>query len=91
MIDVMIKKNGEQADIEPYKWIYTEDGLPAAPVDSNKPNLFYVRLEGGRTERAYYKGAILEKWLSETNTHIVINENEVIAWRYLRPKNKAVA
>ena len=86
MIDVMIKKNGEQADIEPYKWIYTEDGLPVAPVDSDKPKLFYVRLEGGRTERAYYKGAILEKWLSETNTHIVINENEVIAWRYLRPK-----
>ncbi len=84
MIDVMVKKNGEQADIEPYKWIYTEDGLPVAPEDPDKPKLFYVRLDGGRTERAYYKGAILEKWLSEANTHIVINENEVIAWRYLR-------
>ena len=91
MIDVMIKKNGEQADIEPYKWVYTEDGLPAAPKDPDKPKLFYVRLDGGRTERAYYKGEILEKWLSETNTHIVINENEVIAWRYLRPKIWEVA
>ena len=86
MIDVMIKKNGKQEDIEPYKWVYTVDGLPAAPLDPDKPKLFYVRLDGGRTERAYYKGAVLEKWLSETNTHIVINENEVIAWRYLRPK-----
>ena len=91
MIDVMIKKNGQQQDIEPYKWIYTEDGLPVVPENPEKPCLFYIRLEGGRTERAYYKGAILEKWLSETNTHIVINENEVIAWRYLRPKVKEVA
>ncbi|MCK5359519.1 MAG: hypothetical protein KAJ95_02775, partial [Gammaproteobacteria bacterium] len=45
MIDVMINKNGEQTDIEPYKWIYTEDGLPATPVGSDKPNLFYIRLE----------------------------------------------
>ncbi|GMR05725.1 MAG: hypothetical protein BMS9Abin25_0300 [Gammaproteobacteria bacterium] len=86
MLDVMIKKNGQRADIEPYKWIFTEDGLPAAPVNPDKPRLFYVRLDGGRTERAYYKGAVLEKWLSESNTHIVINENDVIAWRYLRPK-----
>jgi hypothetical protein len=86
MLDVMVKKNGKPAKIEPYKWVYTEDGLPAAPEDPNKPSLFYVRLDDGRTERAYYKGEILEKWLSGSNTHIVINENEVIAWRFLRPK-----
>lgn len=85
MIDVMIKKNGQRADIDPYKWIFTEDGLPAAPVNTEDPSLFYVRLDDGRTEKAYYKGAILEKWLSESNAHIVINENDVVAWRYKRP------
>ncbi len=86
MLDVMVKKNGESERIEPYKWVYTVDGLPAAPKDPDKPLLFYVRLDNGRTERAYYKGAVLEKWLLETNTHIVLNENEIIAWRYLRPR-----
>jgi hypothetical protein len=85
MIDVMIKKNGQRADIDPYKWVFTEDGLPAAPVNTEDPSLFYVRLDDGRTEKAYYKGAVLEKWLSESNTHIVINENDVVAWRYKRP------
>ncbi|MFW2440200.1 MAG: hypothetical protein ACN4GR_12605 [Arenicellales bacterium] len=86
MLDVMIKKNGQREDIDPYKWIFTEDGLPVSPDSPDSLSLFYVRLDGGRTERAYYKGAVLEKWLSESNTHIVINENDVIAWRYLRPR-----
>ena len=86
MIDVMVKKNGEQVEIDPYKWIYTADGLPAAPIDPDKPRAFYIRLDDGRTETAYYKGAVLEKWLLQSNSHIVLNENEIIAWRFKRPR-----
>ena len=50
MIDMMVKKNGKQVKIDPYKWIYTEDGLPVAPTDPDKPRAFYVRLDDGRTE-----------------------------------------
>jgi hypothetical protein len=86
MLDVMVKKNGKQVDIEPYKWVYTSDGLPANPDDPDKPLCFYVRLDDGRTERAYYKGSVLEKWLLHGSTHIVLNENDIVAWRYTRPK-----
>jgi hypothetical protein len=86
MMDTMVKKNGKQVKINPYKWIYTVDGLPVAPTDPDNPREFYVRLDGGRTESAYYKGAMLEKWLSQDNSHIVLNENDIIAWRYKRPR-----
>ncbi|MDX2478055.1 MAG: hypothetical protein QNL05_11900 [Gammaproteobacteria bacterium] len=86
MIDMMVKKNGDCVEIDPYKWIDTTDGLPAAPVDPENPRAFYVRLDNGRTETAFYIGALLEKWLSEANTHIVLNENDIIAWRFKRPR-----
>ena len=85
MIDMMIKKNGDCVEIGPYKWIYTTDGLPVAPDDRDNPRAFYVRLVNGRTETAIYKGALLEKWLSEKNTHIILNENDIIAWRFKQP------
>ena len=86
MLDRMIKKNGKQVDIDPYRWVFTSDGLPPEPVDPQNPRSFYVRLDDGRTELAYYKGAVLEKWLLHGNTHIVLNENDIVAWRYKRPK-----
>lgn len=86
MIDVMVKKNGKQVKIDPYKWVYAKEGLPAAPIDPDNPSEFYVRLDDGRTETAFYKGALLEKWLSLDNDHIVLNENDIIAWRYRRPR-----
>ena len=86
MIDVMVKKNGKQVKIDPYKWVSAKDGLPAAPNDPDNPRVFYVRLDGGRPETAYYKGAMLEKWISLDNDHIVLNENDIIAWRYQRPR-----
>jgi hypothetical protein len=86
MLDVMVNKNGKQVAIDPYKWVYTVDGLPAQPTDPENPMSFYVRLDNGRTEKAFYKGAVLEKWLSQGNTHIVLNENDIVAWRYCRPR-----
>ncbi len=86
MLDVMIKKNGQKIDINPYKWVYTEDGLPAHPEDPENPRVFYIRLDDGRTERAYYNGTVLDKWLLLKNKHVAINENDIIAWRYQRPR-----
>ena len=86
MIDVMVKKNGKQVKIDPYKWIPAKEGWPVAPIDPDKPREFYVRLDDGRTEAALYKGAMLEKWISQGNDHIVMNENDIVAWRYRRPR-----
>ncbi len=89
MLDVMVKKNGQQVEIDPYKWVYTEDGLPACPEDPENPKVFYIRLDSGRTVEAYYNGTVLDKWLSLSNSHIPINENDIIAWRYQRPRKNA--
>lgn len=86
MLDVMIKKNGELVNISPYKWIYTEDGLPGNPQDPANPRVFYIRLENGQTVEAYYNGTVLDKWLLITNNHVVLNEGDIVAWRYQRPR-----
>lgn len=86
MINMMVKKNGKEVKIDPYKWISAKDGLPVAPTDPENPRAFYVRLDDGRTETAYYKGEMLVKWLSLDNEHIVLNENDIIAWRYQQPR-----
>ena len=50
MIDVMIKKNGQRADIEPYKWVFIEDGLPAFPENPDNPKAL-LRPTGWRPHR----------------------------------------
>ena len=52
MINMMVKKNGKEVKIDPYKWISAKDGLPVAPTDPENPRAFYVRLDDGRTETA---------------------------------------
>lgn len=85
MKEVMIKRDGKQAEISPYDWIYVKDGLPYIKDNKASKRACYVCFNDGKTARAYYTGSVMDTWQSQEDTNIALNENEIVAWRYQTP------
>jgi hypothetical protein len=83
--EVMVRRDGKQAEISPYDWIYVKDGLPHIENSTSPRRACYVCFNNGKTAKAFYTGSVMDTWLSQDDTHIALNENEIVAWRYQAP------
>ena len=80
--EVMIGRDGKRIEITPYDWIYVKDGLPDIPEGTTPLRACYVCFKDGKTSKAIYTGSLTETWVSQDESHITLNENEIVAWRY---------
>ena len=80
--EVMIGQDGKRVEITPYDWVYVKDGLPDIPEGTTPLRACYVCFADGKTEKAIYTGSLTDTWVSQDKTHIALNENEIVAWRY---------
>jgi len=85
MKEIMISKDGKPVEITPYDWIYVRDGLPSLKDGKNSKRACYVCFADGKTARAYYTGHVMDTWVSQDETNIALNENDIVAWRYQAP------
>lgn len=80
--EFMIGQDGKRVEITSYDWIYVKDGLPDIPEGTTPLRACYVCFKDGKTSKAMYSGSLTETWVSQDDTHITLNENEIVAWRY---------
>lgn len=82
MKEVMVSKGGKRVEITPYDWVYMKDGLPDIQDTAQHKRACYVCFTDGKTAKAYYTGSLTDTWVSQDDTHIALNENDIVAWRY---------
>lgn len=80
--EVMIGQDGKKVEITSYDWVYVKDGLPDIPEGTAPLRACYVSFADGNTSKAIYTGSLTDTWVSQDQTHIALNENEIVAWRY---------